>query len=125
MITADLILQAARQHAAAYTALRSAVAIDDSILGLHARQAVVKAIRSVIFGRRKLVARRHGIARLLHALPVAGVVTPPHAEVLESLEPFATAYAHCIPLDVGALDRATVAQWLDDVLDWAADAARR
>lgn len=117
---AELMLEAARRDAAAYSALAPNTSIHDSILGFHAQQVVEKAIKSVMFGSRVLVPRTHNITQLLDDLSAARVASPPHAEALDMLNPFAV-QARYGALDAGPLDRDTVARWLVDVLAWAAD----
>ncbi len=115
---AGVMLVSARRDAAAYQALVGSAAIHDSILGFHAQQAVEKAIKAVLFGRRMHVPRTHNIAQLLDALVDASIIAPPHADVLDMLNPYAVQVRYGT-LDAGSLDRQLAQQWLSDVLTWA------
>lgn len=120
---AELMLELACRDAAVFSALVPMADIHDSALGFHAQQVVEKAVKSVMFRRRVLVPRTHSINLLLDQLFDAGIAAPAHADKLDTLNSFAV-QARYGALDVGPLDRATVVQWLDDVLAWAADPAR-
>lgn len=102
-------------------ALVDNAAIHDSILGFHAQQVVEKAIKAVLFRLAVMVPRTHNIAQLLLALDAATIGAPPHAEVLDALNPYAVA-ARYGALDAGELDRAVTLAWVNDLLAWA-DAA--
>ena len=115
----DLMLQAARRDAAAYAALCQHGGIHDSILGFHAQQGIEKALKSTLFRRGHLVPRTHNLGQLLQALADAGIAAPPHADVIDTLDPYAV-QARYGALDAGSLDHRDIGVWLIDVLDWAA-----
>ena len=92
--------------------------IHDSILGFHAQQVVEKAIKAVLFKRGVFVPRTHNVAQLLDVLADAAIPAPPHADVIDSLNPYAV-QARYGTLDTGPLDRHVVEVWLNDVLAWA------
>lgn len=116
---ADLMLRAARNDAAAYAVLAGHPEIHDSVLGFHAQQGIEKAIKSALFKRGVLVPRTHSIARLLDTLATAGIGPPPHADVLDTLDPFAVQGRYGA-LEGAGLIRDVVGQRLQDVLGWAA-----
>lgn len=115
---ADLMLESASRDEAAYQALVEHAGIHDTILGFHAQQAVEKAIKAVLFKRSVLVPRSHDIGQLLLALDDAAIGPPPHAESLDTLNPYAVAGRYGA-LDPGELDRMTTGTWVNDVLAWA------
>ena len=115
---ADLMLQAARRDAAAYAALCQHGRIHDSILGFHAQQGIEKALKSTLFRRGHLVPRTHNLGQLLQALADAGIAAPPHADHIDTLDPYAV-QARYGALDAGPLDHQAVTTWLNDVLAWA------
>lgn len=115
---AGVMLESARRDAAAYQALVRNTAIHDSILGFHAQQVVEKAIKAVLFKHGVPVPRSHNIAQLLDVLDDAAVAAPPHADEIDSLNPYAV-QARYGALDAGSLDRHVVEVWLNEVLAWA------
>jgi HEPN domain-containing protein len=115
---ADVMLEAASHDAAAYRALVRNTGIHDSILGFHAQQAVEKALKAVLFRHGVLVPRTHHIDQLLDALADAGVPAPPHADTIDTLNPYAV-QARYGTLHTAALDRKVVAAWMHEVLAWA------
>ncbi len=116
---ADVMLEAARRDAAACLALINIPDIHDSMVGFHAQQVVEKSIKAALFKHGVMVPKTHNIALLLDTLPQAGIAAPPHADVLDMLNPYAVA-ARYGALDVGPLDRAITAKWVAAVLAWAA-----
>jgi len=115
---AGVMLESARRDAAAYQALIRDATIHDSILGFHAQQVVEKAIKAVLFKHRVLVPRTHDIAQLLDALADVAIPAPPHADEIDTLNPYAV-QARYGTLDAGALDRQVVGVWMNEVLAWA------
>ena len=114
----DLLLQAARRDAVAFAKLVHDSDVHDSIIGFHAQQAIEKALKAVLFQHAVQVPRTHNIDELLNALADAAILAPPHALVLDELNPFAV-QARYGALDVGTLDRPVAATRLNDVLAWA------
>ena len=115
---AGVMLELARRDAAAYQALVQHEAIHDSILGFHAQQLIEKAIKAVLFKHGVFVPRTHSIAQLLDVLDDAAIPAPPHADEIDTLDPYAM-QARCDALDAGSLDRQVIGVWLNDVLAWA------
>lgn len=115
---AGLMLASAQRDAAAYLALVRNTAIHDSILGFHAQQTGEKAIKAVLFEHGVLVPRTHDIARLLDVVEDSAIAAPPHADELDTLNPYAV-QARYGTLDAGPLDRQAVRAWLHEVLAWA------
>ena len=115
---AGLMLISAQRDAAAFLALVDHAGIHDAILGFHAQQVAEKAIKSVLFGQGVMVPRTHNIAHLLLALDDAAIEAPPHADAVDSLNPYAVA-ARYGALDAGELDRAVTTVWVKDLLAWA------
>jgi HEPN domain-containing protein len=115
---AGVMLESARRDAAAYQALVRNAAIHDSILGFHAQQVVEKAMKATLFKHGVLVPRTHNIAQLLDVLDDAAIPAPPHADEIDSLNPYAV-QARYGTLDAGSLDRQVVEVWVNEVLAWA------
>ena len=116
---ADVMLDAAGHDSAAFFALAHHPAIHDSILGFHAQQGIEKALKSALFRRQVLVPRTHRLGQLPQALSDANIAAPPHADTIDTLDPYAV-QARYAALSAGPLDRAAAACWLKDVPAWAA-----
>ena len=115
---AVVMLESAQRDAAAYHALVRNAEIHDSILGFHAQQVGEKALKAALFKHCVHVPRTHNIAQLLDVLDDAAVLAPPHADEIDSLNPYAVE-ARYGTLDAGPLDRRLIEVWLNDVLGWA------
>jgi len=79
---------------------------------------VEKAMKATLFKHGVLVPRTHNIAQLLDVLDDAAIPAPPHADEIDSLNPYAV-QARYGTLDAGALDRQVVEVWVNEVLAWA------
>lgn len=86
---ADLLLASAEQDRKAVLALLRSPEIGDAIDGFHAQQAVEKSLKAVLSQRRIPFRRTHDIAELLDLLSDHGLPTPPTAERLDELNPYA------------------------------------
>ncbi|MCI4428808.1 MAG: HEPN domain-containing protein [Burkholderiales bacterium] len=75
-------------------------------------------MKATLFKHGVLVPRTHNIAQLLDVLDDAAIPAPPHADEIDSLNPYAV-QARYGTLDAGALDRQVVEVWVNEVLAWA------
>ena len=116
---ADILLELARQDALAFRKLADDVEIGDALLGFHAQQAVEKALKAVLTHKGVVYRRTHDIAELLDLLTDMGQsLPPPHAEILDELNPYAVELRYGLIQPAG-LDRSATRIILDEVLAWA------
>ena len=115
----NVMLESAGYDVGAYFALVQRIDIHDSILGFHAQQGIEKALKAALFKHSVFVPKTHSLGYLLQALSDANVEAPPHADLIDTLDPYAV-QARYGALGIGALDRLIVGTWLKDVVDWAA-----
>jgi HEPN domain-containing protein len=113
-----LLLDAARQDVLAAAALHASPGIDDSTIGLHVQQAVEKALKAVLSASDVAFRRTHDIVELLDVLCDAGLPAPPHADVLDTFNPFAVAARYGVPIG-SRLDRQQALRIVEDVWTWA------
>lgn len=116
---ARLLLQAAREDAKALDALKGLPGIADAIVGFHAQQAVEKSLKAVLSAGQVAFRRTHDLAELIDLLADRGLPAPPHAETLDTLNPYAVDARYGL---VGAcgLDRGQTVDQVHDVITWAA-----
>jgi HEPN domain-containing protein len=114
---ARILLTAARRDGQAFRVLAADPSLHESLAGFHAQQCVEKALKAVLAHRRVIFRRTHDIAELLDLLLDADLL-PPHADVLDELNPYAVEMRYGL-VDPRGLERPKAAGWLEDVLDWA------
>ncbi len=117
---ARLMLAAARRDEQAFRALAALPAMNDAVIGFHAHQCVEKALKAVLAHAGIAFRRTHDIAELLDLLSDAGVVSPPHADRLDELNPFAVEARYGL-VEPGALDRDAATLMVGAVVAWADD----
>ena len=117
---AGILLNSAGQDALVFRKLSGDVEVGDAILGFHAQQAVEKALKAALAQAGVLYRRTHDIAELLDVLADSGlsIAPPPHAEMLDELNPYAVEMRYGL-VQPGKLDRETTQRILDAVLKWA------
>lgn len=115
---ARLMLAAARRDEQAFRALAALPAMNDAVIGFHAHQCVEKALKAVLAHAGIAFRRSHDIAALLDLLSDAGVVSPPHADRLDELNPFAVEARYGL-VEPGALDREAATRMVDSTMAWA------
>jgi HEPN domain-containing protein len=115
---ARLMFAAAGRDEQAFRALAALPAMNDAAIGFHAHQSVEKALKAVLAHAGVAFRRSHDIAELLDLLSDAGVVSPPHSERLDELNPFAVE-ARCGLVEPGALDRDVAMRMVDSTMVWA------
>lgn len=117
---ARLLLQAAHEDAKALEALTELPEIADAIVGFHAQQAVEKSLKAVLPAGHVAFRRTHDLAELIDLLADSGLPTPPHADTLDMLNPYAVDARYGL---VGArgLDRGQTVCEVRNVIDWATE----
>lgn len=113
---ASILLELARQDAKAKS--MDDPEIGDALLGFHARQAVEKALKAMLSNAGIVHRRTRDIAELLDLLTDSGLPAPPHADVLDELNPFAVEMHYGLLQPTG-LDRVTTLARMDGVIEWA------
>lgn len=117
---ARLMLAAARRDEQAYRALVALPDMNDTVIGFHAHQCVEKALKGVLAHKAVVFRRTHDIAELLDLLTDAGVDSPPHADKLDELNPFAIEARYGLA-DPGRIDRDATTLMVNALLIWAED----
>jgi HEPN domain-containing protein len=115
---ARMLLDSAAQDLAACELLAQSPHISDAMVGFHAQQAVEKAIKSVLSRHGVEVRRTHDLVTLLDALVDNNLGSPPGADTLDELNPYAVD-ARYGTLEPSGLDRETVVKHIRAVLAWA------
>lgn len=113
-----LLLESARQDEKAVVALSPIRDIADAIVGFHAQQAVEKALKAVLSSAGIAFRRTHDIAELLDLLADSGLSSPPEAEILDELNPYAVEARYGL-VDLSGLDRQRIRVTIAQVLAWA------
>ncbi len=124
MDEADLghrLLILAERDRQAFRRLADDPEIHDSLPGFHAQQAVEKALKALLAHHRIAFRRTHDIAELLDLIEDAGLPTPPAADRLDELNPYAVEMRYGL-IDPQGLDRTDTGQLLDDLLSWVGGA---
>lgn len=111
----EILLNLAEQDALAYRKLAGDPEIQDVLLGFHAQQAVEKALKAVLSDAGVAFRRTHDIAELLDLLADFGLPSPPHADRLDELNPFAVEMRYGL-VGPGGLDRTGTGALLEAVL---------
>lgn len=93
--------------------------IADSVIGLHAQQAIEKAMKAVMALRGLSVPRTHDLDLLAERLEAAGVELPVHRDRLDELTAYAGPLRYEDLLGTEPLDRQGVDALVEDVLDWS------
>lgn len=115
---AEILLARAEQDALAYRKLAGDAQIHDVLIGFHAQQAVEKSIKAILAHGGIAFRRTHDIAELLDLLADSSLPSPPHADRLDELNPYAVELRYGL-IEPGKLDRAGTQKMLDAVLEWA------
>ena len=115
---AAMLLDAAREDAKAVRALSQLPEISDTIVGFHAQQSIEKALKAVLSSSSVAFRRTHDIAELLDLISDHRLPSPPFADFLDELNPFAVEARYGL-IAPGSIDRLQALEWIDQVLDWA------
>ncbi len=92
--------------------------IPDAIIGLHAQQAVEKAIKAVLAIHAVSVPKTHALGHLLDLLERNGIEGPPQLAKADELAPWAVEFRYGLD-DPPTLDRAAVLQLVSAITAWA------
>ena len=115
---AQRLLELALRDDQAFRKLSGDPDVHESIWGFHAQQAVEKALKAVLAHAGVAVRRTHDIAELLDVIADTGLVSPPHADRLDELNPYAVEYRYGL-VDLVGLDRTETGLMLNAVLSWS------
>lgn len=85
----ELLLAAAMQDFAACQLLAGSSVIGDAVVGFHAQQSVEKSLKAVLSVNMVEFRRTVDLASLLDMLEDHKLPTPPHADWLDELNPYA------------------------------------
>lgn len=118
---AQQLLDAAERDLTVWRKLINDAEVHDAMLGFHAQQSVEKNLKAVLAQARVAFRRTHDLVELLDAITDAGLMSPPFADRLDELNPYAVEARYGLG-DLGALDRVAVSGWIDAVAQWARQA---
>ncbi len=114
---ADRILQRAKSHHRAASAVSGEPDIADFVIGFHAHQAVEHSLVAVLAGAGRPLPRTHELDRIVRLLAERGLVTPRAVASSGWLNPWAVRARY---EDIGtALDRPRAIETATLALDWA------
>ena len=113
-----LLLAAAQQDLVAAKLLAQAAAIGDATVGFHLQQAVEKSLKAVLSANGIEFRRTHDLLWLVELVAEKGLPSPPHAEWLDELNPYAVE-ARYGTIEPDGLDRTRALQAATDVVEWA------
>ncbi len=89
-------------------------------VGFHAQQAIEKAIKAVLAHHATDYPFTHDILLLIEVLRTKGIETPPDAEELAILTPFAAAWRYDDPLqESGSIDAGWMLNRVGQTIAWA------
>jgi HEPN domain-containing protein len=121
---AHALIDLAHQDLLVFRKLAADLDVGDTVLGFHAQQAVEKALKAVLAHAAVRHRRTHDIAELLDLLTDAGLPAPPHAEVLDELNPYAVEMRYGL-IQPGVLDRQATLAMIDEVVAWASQQTKQ
>ncbi|MBL8541958.1 MAG: HEPN domain-containing protein [Betaproteobacteria bacterium] len=113
-----MLIDAAEQDLRAALLLSQAPGIRDGVVGFHFQQCVEKALKAVLAHEGVAFRRTHDIAELLDLMADRRLNSPPHADWLDELNPYAAEarYGLVAPRN---LDRAFAGSAAKTVFEWA------
>lgn len=114
---AETLLISAERDRQAFLKLSGDPALHDSLAGFHAQQAVEKALKAVLSQAGVAFRRTHDLAELLDLLADSGLPAPPHADLLDELNPYAVEMRYGL-VEPAGLDRAVTSLWVEDLVAW-------
>ena len=120
---AEVLLRRAQDDATAVAEFGANPRIADSVIGLHAQQAIEKSLKAVMAVRELKVPRTHDLDLLAERIEADGVQLPVDHDRLAELTAYAGPLRYEELLDAEPLDREAVRALVDDVYRWA-DAER-
>ena len=118
MPVCDVLLRAAERDARALRALAGHSEVDDAVLGFHAQQAAEKSLKAVLACAMVAFRRTHDLAELLDVLSDNGLPSPPFADRLDELTPYAVEARYSL-IDPAGVTRTEMGAWTAAVIAWA------
>jgi len=115
---ANILMDLARQDLLVLGKLIDDQEVADAVLGFHAQQAVEKALKAVLAHAGVAHRRTHDIAELLDLLTDTGLTSPPHADVLDELNPYAVEMRYGL-IQPSGLNRQETLVMVYEVVAWA------
>jgi HEPN domain-containing protein len=116
---ADILLRRAQDDATAVAEFGANPRIADSVIGLHAQQAIEKSLKAVMALRELGVPRTHDLDLLAERIQADGIRLPVDRDQLADLTAYAGPLRYDEVLDAEPLDRDAVRTLVDDVGRWA------
>ena len=112
------LLGAAKDDELAARSVLRVEGIADAIVGLHAQQAIEKAIKAVLAVKETEFPFTHDLKRLKEFADKSGIELPTTLDGIEALTPFAFGerYGSEVPL---GLDRDQALKWATEAIAWA------
>ena len=117
-LVCELLLQAAERDACALRALSGHAEVHDAVLGFHAQQAAEKSLKAVLAWAMVAFRRTHDLAELMDMLADNGLPSPPFADRLDELTPYAVEARYSL-IDPGGVTRTEMSVWTAAVIAWA------
>ncbi|HZL49231.1 MAG TPA: HEPN domain-containing protein [Solirubrobacteraceae bacterium] len=115
---ARLLLGAARDDELMASSLLPVKGVTDAGIGLHAQQAVEKAIKAVLAVKETKFPFTHDLKRLRDFATGSGIELPPTLDGIEELTPFARDERYGSETSLG-LDREQALKWAAEAIAWA------
>lgn len=116
---ARMLLDSARQDAAACSLLAGGAGIGDAVVGFHAQQAVEKSLKAVLSAHGVEFRRTHDLLTLLDLLQDNHLSVPSAADWVDELNPYAVE-ARYGTIEPSGLDRPHAIRVVQEIIDWAA-----
>ncbi len=91
---------------------------DDDVVGFHAQQAVEKCLKAVLSLHQIPFRKTHDLGELIDLLSDAGKPTPPEANEIDFLNPFAATFRYDL-IDLETFDRNQAKALVEKVRNWA------
>jgi len=91
---------------------------DDEAVGFHAQQAVEKCLKAVLSLHQIPFRKTHDLGELIDLLSDAGKPTPPEANEIDFLNPFAVSFRYDL-IDLETFDRNQAKALVEKVRNWA------
>lgn len=117
---ARALLERAREDALVLTQLASNPDAPDRPLGLHAQQAIEKALKATIAGTGTKYPYVHDLRQLAELVVRAGEQLPVEVDRIDALSAYALDLRYeAAPLEMPSLDREATVELVERVLSWA------
>ena len=91
---------------------------DDEAIGFHAQQAIEKCLKAVLAAKAIPFRKTHDLVELVDLLKDRLHLAPPHAEMLDQLNPFAVTFRYEF-LDLEPVNRGQLSSGVEAIQRWA------